>query len=172
MQAMKRILRTAPGLVLALLIAIPAWFLGRAIPIAGAPIFSIVMGMTLSFFRRPPALEEDIAYAGKKILQYPIVFLGFGLDLGLVAKVGLEFLSVMLFTIAASLSRPVLGIGPDAAAVLSEIGKFGIGVAMAAIGLRSNPLKLVRRGAKPMPLGAACWAAVAIVGLAVQRLGS
>lgn len=325
---MGRLQQTAPGVALAFLIALPSWFLGRIVPIVGAPIFAIVIGMALSFLRRPRSLESGLAFTGKKVLQYAIVFLGFGLDLGVIAKVGVESLSVMVFTIAAalltayilgkllrldpkvntlvgvgtaicggsaiaatapvidaneeevafsistiflfniiavflfpllghlmgmsqhsfglwagtavndtssvvaaafsygdeagryatvvkltrtlmiipitlalafwqwkrgtmhggsfdlkkivpwfvlaflaaSLVRTAIGMRAEAASTLSEIGKFGICVAMAAIGLRSNPLKLVRRGAKPILLGLACWAVVAIVGLAVQKL--
>ena len=71
--------------------------------------------------------------------------------------------------LAASLVRS-LGVLPDtAASALSEIGKFGICIAMAAIGLNANPLKLVRNGVRPILLGLACWAAVAVVSLLVQR---
>jgi uncharacterized integral membrane protein (TIGR00698 family) len=331
---MKQFFRNASGVALALLVAAPSYFLGRAFPIVGAPIFAIVIGMALSFLRRPAVLETGVAYAGKAGLQYSIVFLGFGLDLGVVARVGAQSLSVMGFTIAAalatayllgrlmkldpklnilvgvgtaicggsaiaatapvieaneeevafsistiflfnivavflfpvlghlmgmsqqgfglwagtaindtssvvaaafsygdeagryatvvkltrtlmivpitlalalmrggkrdagegtvrgggfslkrvlpwfivaflfaSLARTVSGMSSETGSILSEIGKAGICVAMAAIGLRSNPLKLVRRGAKPILLGLACWAAVAIVGLAVQRAG-
>jgi uncharacterized integral membrane protein (TIGR00698 family) len=326
---MKRLTQAAPGAALSLAIAIPSCFLGRAFPIVGAPIFAIVVGMALSLFRRPQALEAGLAFTGKKVLQYAIVFLGFGLDLGVVARVGLESLSVMVFTIAAALvtayvlgrllkldpkvntlvgvgtaicggsaiaatapvieadeeevafsistiflfniiavflfpllghlmgmsqrgfglwagtainetssvvaaafaygdeagrcatvvkltrtlmiipittalavwrwkkgaarggsldfkkivpwfvlaflgasvARTALGMRAELAAALSEIGKFGICAAMAAIGQRSNPLHLVRKGARPIVLGLACWAAVAIVGLAVQKAG-
>lgn len=54
---MKRLQQTALGVALALLIAIPSWFLGRIVPIVGAPIFAIIIGMALSFFRRPQSLE-------------------------------------------------------------------------------------------------------------------
>jgi uncharacterized integral membrane protein (TIGR00698 family) len=323
---MKRSLEIVSGIGAALVVTVPAWLLGRIVPIVGAPIFAIVGGMALSFIRRPSIFEEGLAFAGKKVLQYSIVFLGFGLDLGVVAKVGAESLSVMVFTIAAalitayflgktlkldpkinvlvgvgtaicggsaiaatapvidanedevaysistiflfniiavflfpflghvmgmsqrgfglwagtavndtssvvaaafsygdeagryativkltrtlmiipitlilaltrwrrgvasksrldmrkivpwfvlaflaaSLVRTVTALPASAESTLPEIGKFGICVAMAAIGLRSNPLKLVRRGAKPLILGLFCWASVAVVALLVQ----
>jgi len=323
---MKRLLWLFPGVAVSVALALPAWILGRLVPIVGAPIFAIVAGMVLSFFGRPSVLEGGIGFAGKKILQYSIIFLGFGLDLGIVLKVGLESLAVMVFTLSAafltaylagkalkidskvkilvgvgtaicggsaiaatapvidadeeevaySISTiflfniiavflfPALGhimgmtqqafglwsgtaindtssvvaaafsYGDDAgryatvvkltrtlmiipvtlvlafalwrrseggrgrldlakivpwfvlgflatslartlgvlpvpfASTLPEIGKFGICVAMAAIGLRSNPLKLVRNGVRPILLGLACWISVAVVSLIVQ----
>lgn len=323
---MKSPTKLLPGIAVSLALAIPAWFLGRIVPIVGAPIFAILAGMLLSFLKRPSFLEGGIGFTGKKGLQYSIVFLGFGLDLGVVLKVGLDSLAVMVFTLTAafvtayfvgkalkidskvkilvgvgtaicggsaiaatapvidadeeevafSISTiflfniiavflfPVLGhlmgmsqsafglwagtaindtssvvaaafsYGDDAGryativkltrtlmiipvtlvlafarwrgdeggrgqinlvkivpwfvlgflaaslvrtinflpmavdAALPEIGKFGICAAMAAIGLKSNPLKLVRNGIRPILLGLACWISVAVVSLIVQ----
>ncbi len=322
----QQFLKRGPGIGAALLLAIPAWILGSLVPIIGAPIFAIVGGMALSFLKRPIALEEGIAFSGKIILQYSIVFLGFGLDLGVVAKVGVESLSVMIFTLAAAFitayalgkslkidskvnilvgvgtaicggsaiaaTAPVIKANEEevaysistiflfniiavflfpfighlagmsersfglwagtaindtssvvaaafsfgdaagryatvvkltrtlmiipvtlalaflqwkkgaksqgtldmkkivpwfvfeflgasivrslavlpavASTALPEVGKFGICVAMAAIGLRSNPVKLIKNGIKPILLGLACWFAVAVVSLIVQ----
>jgi uncharacterized integral membrane protein (TIGR00698 family) len=323
---MNKLPKILPGLIAALALAVPSWFLGRLVPIVGAPIFAILAGMLLSFARRPAAFESGLAFTGKKGLQYSIVFLGFGLDLGVVLKVGLDSLAVMVFTLAAAFATayfvgralkidskvkilvgvgtaicggsaiaatapvidadeeevafsistiflfnivavfvfPVLGhlmgmsqgdfglwagtaindtssvvaaafsygdeagryatvvkltrtlmiipvtlvlafarwkggeggggrlelakivpwfvlgflaaslvrtigiLPAEAVAFLPEIGKFGICAAMAAIGLRSNPVKLLRNGTRPILLGLACWASVAIVSLIVQ----
>jgi Predicted membrane protein len=322
---MKRIAALIPGLAISFALAVPAWLLGRLVPIVGAPIFAILEGMALSFAPRPPELESGVAFTGKKVLQYSIVFLGFGLDLGVIASVGMQSLAVMAFTLAAAFvtahfagkvlriqpkvktligvgtaicggsaiaaTAPVIdaseeevaysistiflfniiavfafpalghlmGMGQDAfglwagtaindtssvvaaafsygdeagryativkltrtlmiipvtfalavatrrrsakggdfelkkivpwfvlgflaaslvrtlgalpqaaTATLPEVGKFGICAAMAAIGLRSNPIKLVRNGARPILLGLACWFAVAAVSLIVQ----
>ena len=344
---MKKLLAGSPGVALSLALAVPAWLLGKLVPVVGAPIFAIVAGMALSFLRRPAVLEAGIRFTGKRVLQYSIVFLGFGLDLGVVARVGGQSLAVMLFTltaafvtaflagralrldgnltiligvgtsicggsaiaaaapviqasdeditfavstiflfnivavflfpalghlmrmsegafglwagtaindtssvVAASFSygdaagrfatvvkltrtlmiipitfglaflrgraaraagpgagRPPAGDAPRAAGAvgrvhivkivpwfvlgflaaslvrslavipaaadpaLNDVGKFGISVAMAAIGLNANPTKLLRNGVRPILLGLACWAAVAVVSLAVQAAG-
>jgi uncharacterized integral membrane protein (TIGR00698 family) len=323
---MKNFGRLLPGIISALALAVPSWLLGRLAPIVGAPIFAILAGMLLSFFKRPGLLEEGIGFTGKKGLQYSIVFLGFGLDLGVVLRVGLDSLAVMVFTLAAafltaylvgkalaidskvkilvgvgtaicggsaiaatapvieadeeevafsistiflfniiavflfpflghlmgmtqsafglwagtaindtssvvaaafsygdeagryativkltrtlmiipvtlvlafarwrrdegarghlslgkivpwfvlgflaaSLVRTLGVLSPALGSLLPEIGKFGICAAMAAIGLRSNPLKLVRNGSRPILLGLACWVSVAVVSLIVQ----
>jgi uncharacterized integral membrane protein (TIGR00698 family) len=90
------------GLLFTLALALPAWLLGRLVPVVGAPILAILLGILLSSIRRPAALEAGIRFSGKKLLQYSIVFLGFSLDLNLVARVGLQSLVVMLFTLAAA----------------------------------------------------------------------
>lgn len=52
---------------------------------------------------------------------------------------------------------------------LSTVGKFMIVMAMAAIGLNTNLLKLVKSGARPILLGSICWAVLALTSLGVQR---
>ena len=336
---MKHFLIRSLGVLLPCALAVPAWELGKLVPLIGAPVFAILIGMALSFFMRPAFLEEGIRFSARTLLQYSIVFLGFSLDLRVVLRVGGQSLAVMLFTLSAAFitaylvgkvlrldanlkiligvgtsicggsaiaaAAPVigaddrdvtysistiflfnivavflfpalghlmrmsadqfglwagtaindtssvvaaafsygdaagplrhcrqahphpddhtdhpgscartgpgcpgpqrsapgnerdaqgarlemakiipwfvlgflaaslvrsLGVLPDtAASALSEIGKFGICIAMAAIGLNANPLKLVRNGVRPILLGLACWAAVAVVSLLVQR---
>ena len=39
-----------PGLLLCFLIAIPCWFLGQMLPVVGAPVFAILIGMVLTLF--------------------------------------------------------------------------------------------------------------------------
>ena len=43
-------------------------------------------------------------------------------------------------------------------------------MAMLAIGLNSNIVKLVKSGGKPLLLGACCWFAITIVSLLAQHL--
>lgn len=325
----KRIIATFPGIVLALGLALPSWFLGKIVPVIGAPAFAIIFGMALSFLKRPAFLEEGIGFTGKKMLQYSIIFLGFSLDLSVVLKTGSESLAVMAFTLAAAFLtasfvgewlgidpkvKTLIGVGTaicggsaiaatapvieaseeevaysistififnilavfifpalghlmnmdqhafglwagtavndtssvvaaafsygdeagryativkltrtlmiipitlflalnrlrgaegrrgafdfvkifpwfvlgflaaslcrtlgafslEAGYSLAQLGKFGICMAMAAIGLRSNPLKLVRNGIRPILLGLACWISVALVSLIVQATG-
>ena len=78
------------GILLTVTLAIPAWLLGKFVPVVGAPIFAILIGMVLSFLKRPFFLDQGIRFSGKKILQYSIIFLGFSLDLGVVARVGVQ----------------------------------------------------------------------------------
>ena len=41
---------------------------------------------------------------------------------------------------------------------------------MAAIGLNTNPVKLVKTGGKPLLLGFCCWTGITLVSLAMQHL--
>ena len=38
------------GLLLCLVIAVPAWLLGKAFPIIGGPVLSILFGMLIALF--------------------------------------------------------------------------------------------------------------------------
>lgn len=88
-----------PGILLALGIAVPAYWLGLRFPLVGGPVFGILIGMILATCRRPAAVEGGIKFTGKKILQYAIIFLGFEMNLHTVLRVGSHSLSVMVFTL-------------------------------------------------------------------------
>lgn len=53
---------------------------------------------------------------------------------------------------------------------LKKLSKFFIVMAMAAVGLNTNLVKLVRTGGKPILLGFCCWVAIASVSLGLQFL--
>ena len=53
---------------------------------------------------------------------------------------------------------------------LKELSKFFIVMAMAAIGLNSNLVKLVKSGGKPLLLGACCWLGITAVSLLMQHV--
>ena len=68
-------------------------------------------------------------------------------------------------TICTSLGVPATLFSP-----LKELSKFLIIMAMAAIGLNSNIVKLVKSGGKPLLLGACCWAGITVVSLLMQHV--
>lgn len=96
-----------PGLGACVAIGAAAWCMAKYIPVAGkligGPVFAILLGMILAFVKRPACFQAGITFSGKKILQYSIIFLGFGMDIMTVLKTGGQSLAVMLCTIAASL---------------------------------------------------------------------
>ncbi|MBP3384091.1 MAG: YeiH family putative sulfate export transporter [Firmicutes bacterium] len=94
--------KKGPGLLLCFLIAVPAWLLGRAIPVIGGPVFGILFGMIIALARRPESMEAGIKFTSKKILQWSIILLGFEMNLFNVIKVGGQSLAVMVFTLSAS----------------------------------------------------------------------
>lgn len=99
---MKTIINKLPGILLAVAIAIPAWLLGRNFPIIGSPVFSILFGMLLAFWKRPVIFESGIKYTSKKLLQYSIILLGFDMNLFNILQVGSQTLILMCFTLTAS----------------------------------------------------------------------
>ncbi len=94
--------KMAIGILTCFIIAVPAWLLGKAIPIIGGPVFGILFGMILAFIKRPEKLDPGIKYTSKAILQYSIILLGFEMNLFNVIKVGGQSLMVMVFTLTSS----------------------------------------------------------------------
>ena len=89
-----------PGTLLAAALALPAWALGQVLPLLGGAVLAIVFGVALrAAWTPPPAFGPGIAFTGKRVLQASIVLLGFGLDLGEVARVGRESLQVTMVTL-------------------------------------------------------------------------
>jgi len=91
-----------PGLLLTVLIAVPAWLIGKAVPVVGAPVLGILLGMLLAYWRRPGSLDPGIRYTSKKVLQYAIILLGFEMNLFSVLKTGQQTLVLMAFTFTAT----------------------------------------------------------------------
>ena len=54
--------------------------------------------------------------------------------------------------------------------LLKTLSKFFIVMAMAAIGLNTDVVKLVKTGGKPILMGFTCWVAIACVSLGMQRM--
>jgi uncharacterized integral membrane protein (TIGR00698 family) len=96
------------GILLPALLAVPAWWLGHALPVVGSPVFGILFGMLLAFWNRPDRLNEGIRFTSKKLLQAAIVLLGFGMNMRSIFKVGSQTLVLMLITISVTLTLAVL----------------------------------------------------------------
>ncbi len=93
-----------PGILLCLIIAIPCWLLGKTLPIIGGPVFAILFGMIITlFYQKKLTTQSGITYTSKKILQYAVILLGFGLNLYEIAYVGTTSLPIILCTIFTSL---------------------------------------------------------------------
>lgn len=93
-----------PGLLLCLIIAIPSTLLGRKFPIIGSPVIAIIMGMIIALFiKNTNKFDSGINFTSKKILQYAVILLGFGLNLSVVLETGKQSLPIIIGTITASL---------------------------------------------------------------------
>lgn len=92
------------GLLLCLIISVPSWFLGKLFPVIGGPVFAILIGMILTLIiKNKSNLQEGITFTSKKILQYAVILLGFGLNLSTILKTGKQSLPIIASTIAISL---------------------------------------------------------------------
>ncbi len=91
------------GILVSVIIAVPSYFLGQEFKIIGGAVFAILIGMIVSLFKTPTVLEAGIRFTSKKILQYSIILIGFGLDMKAVLEVGRQSILVMICTISASL---------------------------------------------------------------------
>ncbi|MCR2035259.1 YeiH family protein [Adlercreutzia mucosicola] len=95
-----------PGIGVCAAIAVPCWFLGEALPVVGGPVFAILAGMAIALLWKQPsrsAVQDGIAFTAKKVLQYAVILLGFGLNLAQIAAVGAESLPIIASTIATAL---------------------------------------------------------------------
>lgn len=142
-----------PGIALAVSIAVVATIIGRFIPVIGAPVICIVIGVVIAAIRRPSEkFRPGIATSSKLILQISVVVLGSQLSLKEIVKVGFTSLPVMLGTLIVCLAgaywigkwlgivgdlRTLIGVGTSIcgasaiAAVTPIIGAASVDVAYA-----------------------------------------
>lgn len=89
-----------PGIFLAVSIATVATLVGKLIPVIGAPVICIVIGVAIAAFRRPgERFRPGIQTSSKLILQISVVVLGSQLSLKEIVKVGFSSLPVMIGTL-------------------------------------------------------------------------
>ena len=101
---MTKVRNIGPGVLLCFMIAFPCWLLGKVFPLVGGPVFAILAGMLITLvYRSKENTQAGIAYTSKKVLQYAVILLGFGLNLSEIAKVGAASLPIILSTISTSL---------------------------------------------------------------------
>ena len=101
---MNKIKNNTLGVILCLAIALPAYYLGTLFPLVGGPVFAILMGMIITYFVKDKSKVQDgITYTSKKILQYAVILLGFGMNLKDILKIGTTSLPIILSTITTSL---------------------------------------------------------------------
>lgn len=92
------------GILVCFGIAVPAWLLGKAFPIIGGPVLSILFGMLIAlFWSEKGKAAAGIKWTSKIILQTAVVLLGFGLNLGVIFETGKQSLPIIVCTIGISL---------------------------------------------------------------------
>lgn len=86
----------------------------------------------------------------------------------------------ILFFIGASVVTTVVGVVPKSqftsiyndyfVVAMKWLAKFFIAMAMCAIGLNTDVVKLIKKGGKPILMGFICWLAITLVSIGVQLL--
>ena len=101
---MNKIKTNALGIILCLAISFPACYLGKLYPLIGGPVFAIIIGMIIThFFKDKSKIQSGVTYTSKKILQYAVILLGFGMNLKDILKIGSSSLPIIISTITVSL---------------------------------------------------------------------
>ncbi len=99
--------RKGKGLLLCFVIAAPVWLTVKSVhglEVIGAPVIAMAIGMLLGgVLKDKSSLQEGISFTSKKILQYAVILLGFGMNLATIGKVGMTSLPIILSTISISL---------------------------------------------------------------------
>lgn len=92
-----------PGIAVAILIAVPAWYFGTQIPLIGGPVFGMLLGIIAAICKQPPdCCRAGIQFTGKYFLQLSVILLGFEMNLFYVFAIGSQSLAIMFFTISAA----------------------------------------------------------------------
>ena len=96
--------KNALGILICLVLAIPAWLLGQRFEVVGGPVFAILIGMVIALvWKDQGKAKSGVTYTSKKILQLAVVLLGFGMNLSSVLQVGGQSLPIIVSTISTSL---------------------------------------------------------------------
>lgn len=79
---------------------------------------------------------------------------------------------ILYFILASVITTAATGAGvpADIFTPLKELSKIFIIMAMAAIGLNTNVVELVKKGGKPILMGLCCWIGITVVSLVLQRM--
>ncbi|MEG0014779.1 MAG: putative sulfate exporter family transporter [Cellulosilyticaceae bacterium] len=97
---MKKLL---PGVMLSILIALIALFLGSKIHLMSASVIALLIGMGIKLcFKNLQSCDAGLQFTSKKLLKLGIILLGTGLSIGQILHVGKFSVIVMVFTLAAA----------------------------------------------------------------------
>ena len=112
----------------------------------------IPITLTLALYRTHKAKKGEATntFSLKKVFPFFILFF---------------VLASVITTVATS-----MGIDPSVFVPFKELSKFFIIMAMAAIGVNTDVVNLIKTGGKPILMGLCCWVMIALVSLGMQHL--
>lgn len=126
------------GILLSLIIAIPSYILGKVFSVVGGPVIGILAAMIITLFiKDKKPYEAGIKWVSKKILQYAVILLGFGLNLNVILQTGVQSFPIIIGTISVSLITAfilskVMDINSDTATLIGIGSSICGGSAIAA----------------------------------------
>ena len=101
--------KIAPGLGIAVAVAVAATVIGKNAPVVGSAVPGAVIGAVLAIVFRPGTrFAAGLKWASSFVLQCSVVILGTQLSIGAAARAGLASLPVMLGTLAVCLGAAFL----------------------------------------------------------------
>jgi uncharacterized integral membrane protein (TIGR00698 family) len=88
------------------------------------------------------------------------------------SKISLKkiFPMFILYFILASIAATLFQFPLEITGLTKGVSKFCIIMAMSAVGLNTNLVKLVKTGGKPIIMGFCCWTGIALVSLSIQQI--
>lgn len=92
------------ALLVSLILALGAFFLGHRFPLVGGPAFGLILGLACGHMGLKPKALSPTAFSrtSKLLLAASLSLLGFGLSLKQVASAGSQSLLIMFFTVTAA----------------------------------------------------------------------
>ena len=100
----RRAAEIAPGVGIAVALAVVATIIGKNVPVVGSAVPGAVIGALIAIVRKPGArFAPGLKWASSFVLQCSVVVLGTQLSIGAAARAGLASLPVMLGTLVVCL---------------------------------------------------------------------
>jgi Predicted membrane protein len=104
MPAVDFIKKNVPGMLLCACIGFAAYLFGTKFPVIGGPVTAIILGMLFApLVKGKTAVQGGISFTSKKILQYAVILLGFGMNISAILAKGAQSLPIIIATITTSL---------------------------------------------------------------------
>lgn len=93
-----------PGLLISVLAATIAWFLGPQIPGLNSVIFGLLLGILIGNLWTPTStFQAGVSFSSIKILEFAIVMMAFEINIMALSQVGLPILAIVLIAITSIL---------------------------------------------------------------------
>lgn len=126
----RALLRGVPGLALASAIALVAVAIAHFVPVVGAPVIAIALGVIVSLrSAHLPQLHLGVRFASKRVLQLSVVLFGTELSVHQVLAIGARTLPVLVVTLVVALAAAFV-IGRALGVVGDERTLIGVGTAI------------------------------------------